>query len=278
VADGEEHRTTNGPQHFTEEKHIMEDSTGIDWEKIRTAACVGGTPRTTDEPQTIFEPADGDMTPADVVSGCADVLAHIQDEVQDFEDDPSHADLKPEVVDRLREENRRRVVAQYDGAFAEMQQLAADSAEHAQALLNQSMYPLRYSGNAMHQQRAATEISMAMSMPLIGNLPVAELDQALRAKNIDLASALIQRAQTVKTEVTPGERARFAAVVAKYEAMLDLSTVRENLAQRESTLIAVKAAAKAMQTGSGSTALIALGLAGLPQSTDEYMKRQQLNQ
>ena len=220
----------------------------------------------------------GEQNPISIVEGVQQVLTHIQADLKEFDEDPAHADLKPEALAKLREAYEQEVVSRYDLFFTEVYDHSVDQAEHAQALLNRAQFPMRYSGNLMHQQRAATEISMAMTQPLQGNLPTVELDQALRAKNIDLASALIQRARTLKIEVPPSERARFDKAVEKYREMLDLGTVEENLANAEQTLEAVKASRAAIAShGNDPQQLIALGLAGLPRTTEGYLKANAAN-
>lgn len=217
------------------------------------------------------------QSPETVVNAAQKMIEVIRGKLADFDHQmKGRDDLKPEAVQAAREKFQRELIDSYKPLMDEMDTVAARQAEHRQALFARAQYPERYSGNAMHAQRAATEIAMAMSMPLRSPLGVHEIDEALRFKNIDKASALIERGRTVK-QATPGEVEKFEKVVQHYRDMLGLDNVEARLAGAEDTVQAVQQARAAIQTyGSinNPQSLIALGLAGLPKDTKGYLSAQ----
>ena len=230
-------------------------------------------PATDAGPQPLIDFADPlNFNAQDVVESVQGVLQALRQAFAAFDADESHLDLKPEALARLQEAHRQEVTAKYEPFFRELLAAAENQAEHRQALVLRATMPHRYSGNRMLEQRAATEIAMGFSQPLQGKLPTVELDAALRAKNIDLATALVQRAATVKdADIVPSERARYAAVEQRYRAMLDVDSLQDKLADAEQTLSAVKAASRAVMQGNSPQAMIALGLAALPKDSQGYL-------
>jgi len=218
-----------------------------------------------------------EQSPETVVNTAQKMIAKIKDKIAEFDRTVGQSeDLKPEAVKAMREKLQKDMIDSYKPLMDEMDTVAARQGEHRQALAARAQYPARYSGNKMIEQRAATEIAMAMTMPLRSTLGVHEIDQALRFKQIDVATALIERGRTVK-QATPDEVGRFEKVVQHYRDMLGLDAVEGRLAEAEDTVQAVEQARAAIQTyGSinNPQSLIALGLAGLPKDTKGYLSTQ----